>query len=196
MASWGRMRVAAIGGALALAALGAMAGCTVHTQGGAGEDKKVEIKTPIGGVSINSDNTPEETGLAVYPGARIKQDSERKHKSANVNLSSSRFGLKVAVIEMMTDDAPEKVTDFYRKELAKYGKVLECSGRKGVTIGWNSSADGEDRRLGCGDKQGGQTLEMKVGTRDNQHLVAIETKDGRTEFTLVYVRMRGKDDAL
>ena len=199
MALRSRIRVQAMGLALAFVALLLVAGCSIRQEGGPGQDKKVEIKTPFGGVSVNGDNTPQETGLAVYPGAKPKQDQDSKSKSANVNLSSGIFGLKVAVVEMVTSDSPEKVADYYRKELAKRGKVVECAGRKGVTLGGNgkSSDSGDDsKRLTCSDEKGGKTLELKVGTRDNQHLVAIEPKDGHTEFALVYVRVRGKDDAL
>jgi hypothetical protein len=44
------------------------------------------------------------------------------------------------------------------------------------------------------DSDGGPVTELKVGTEDNQHVVAVEPRDsgkGAT-FALVYVRTRGK----
>ena len=41
-----------------------------------------------------------DVGIAVYPGARLKQkDSDGNDKSANVNISSFGFGLKVVALE-------------------------------------------------------------------------------------------------
>src|SRR5215472_13956711 len=36
------------------------------------------------------------------------------------------FGMKLVVASFDTDDAPEKVADFYSKEIKKYGNVLQC----------------------------------------------------------------------
>ena len=47
--------------------------------------------------------------LPVYPGARLKQDdSDGNDKSANVNISSFGFGLKVVALEYQSDDSPDK----------------------------------------------------------------------------------------
>ena len=37
-------------------------------------------------------------------------------------------GFKMAMLKMDSTDSPEKIAAFYRKALAKYGKVLTCSG--------------------------------------------------------------------
>lgn len=184
---------------LLLAATVALSACSVSQSKNEGRNN-VEIKTPLGGVSINGANTAQDTGLAAYPGAKPKTNKDDKDSSANVNLSSNRFGLKVALIEMVTDDSPDKVAAFYRQELAKYGRILECPGRKGVSMGWggksHSDSAGDSNRLTCSDDTGGKTLELKVGTRENQHLVAIETKDGHTEFALVYLHIQRDGEAL
>jgi len=39
----------------------------------------------------------------------------------------SSFGFKLAVMKMESNDAPEKIAEFYKKALAKYGTVLNCS---------------------------------------------------------------------
>jgi hypothetical protein len=39
-------------------------------------------------------------------------------------------------------------------------------------------------------------VELKVGTEENQHLVAIEPKGKGSKFALVYVRVRDKDTTI
>jgi hypothetical protein len=57
----------------------------------------------------------------------------------------------------------------------------------------DKNKDRESKQLKC-DSDGGPVTELKVGTEDNQHVVAVEPRDsgkGAT-FALVYVRARGK----
>jgi hypothetical protein len=38
---------------------------------------------------------------------------------------------------------------------------------------------------------------LKAGTNGNQHIVAVKPRDNGTEFSLVYVRVRGgKEDSI
>jgi hypothetical protein len=39
----------------------------------------------------------------------------------------------------------------------------------------------------------GSTVELKVGTKENQHIVSVEPEGKGTSFSLVYVRTHGKD---
>jgi hypothetical protein len=38
-----------------------------------GEDKQVDISTPVGGIHVSKDANVADVGLPVYPGARLKQ---------------------------------------------------------------------------------------------------------------------------
>jgi hypothetical protein len=164
-------------------------GCSISakhdSQGGA--DKDVDIKTPLGSLSVHKGSTdPKETGLALYPGAQAKKDFEGEG-SANVDISSPFLGVKVVALKYKSDDAPEKVLAFYRKEMAKYGKVLDCSG--GFTMGYRRHD--QDAPVTCEDGSGGGhefTQELKVGTQNNQRIVAIKPSGSGSEFALVYVR--------
>ena len=93
-----------------------------------GEDKQVDITTPVGGIHVSKGASAADVGLAVYPGARLKQkDSSGDDKSANVNISGFGYGLKVVALEYESDDSPAKLVAFYRDQLKKYGNsVLEC----------------------------------------------------------------------
>jgi hypothetical protein len=158
-----------------------------------GEDKQVDINTPVGGIHVSKGANAADVGLAVYPGARLKQeDSNGSDKSANVNISSFGFGLKVVALEYRSDDSPAKLVAYYRDELKKYGKVLECHTSH---LDVNPDIKGSDHgshELTC-EGSSGSNIELKVGTKENQHIVAVEPDGKGSSFSLVYVRTHGKD---
>ena len=108
----------------------ALIGCSVHTRENEnGKKNDVDIKTPFGSLSVREGHTDvKDTGLSLYPGARVKKDFDENNRSANVDISSSLFGVKVVALRYESDDAPEKVLAYYRKEMGKYGKVVDCTG--------------------------------------------------------------------
>jgi hypothetical protein len=158
-----------------------------------GEDKQVDIDTPVGGIHVSKGANVADVGLAVYPGARMKQDdSDGNDKSANVNISSFGFGLKVVALEYQSDDSPAKLIAYYKDQLKKYGKVLECHTSH---LDVNPDIKGLDRgshELTC-EGSNGSNVELKVGTKENQHIVAVEPDGRGSSFSLVYVRTHGKD---
>ena len=178
-----------------------LTGCSINVKkdnNGKDEDKKVDIDTPFGGIHVSKDADVHDTGLPIYPGAKAKTkgDSDDDEKSANVNISTSTFGLKVVAIDYETKDAPAKVTAFYKDKLKQYGNVLEChTSDKSYT--YNGHSDKNDsEELKCEGNNNGKTIELKVGTRSNQHIVAINPQDQGSEFSLVYVRLRGKEGTI
>jgi hypothetical protein len=188
---------------LALAILVALPACKINVQkSDSGQDKKVDIETPLGGIHVNKDANARDTGLPVYPGAREKDTGkDGEEKSANVNISTGFFGVKVVAIEFLSDDPPEKVTSFYKDQLKKYGTILEChttdrhqdSGDVDVNLGKDHDKK-DSQKLTC-EHDSGTTIELKVGTKDNQHLVSISPQDkGKgTDFALVFVQTHGGD---
>lgn len=183
----------ALGFAAAVAML--MPACSVNVKKGSdGQDKNVDIKTPVGGIHVSKGADVADTGLSVYPGARLKpEDSGHDDKSANVNISGFGFGLRVVALEYESDDAPEKVIEFYKNQLKRYGSVLECrsSGHYNVNMK-HSGKSGESHALTC-DGDSGKNVELKVGTDENQHIVAVEPDGKGSNFSLVYVRAHGKE---
>lgn len=188
---------------VALAVLVTLPACKINVQkSDNGEEKKVDIETPLGGIHVNKDANARDTGLSVYPGAREKDTGkEGEEKSANVNISTGFFGVKVVAIEFLTDDPPEKVTLFYKDQLKKYGAILEChttdrhqdSGDVDVNLGKDHDKK-DSQKLTC-EHDRGTTIELKVGTKDNQHIVSISPQDkGKgTDFALVFVQTHGGD---
>jgi hypothetical protein len=164
----------------------ALLACSVNVKKDeSGDDKKVDIETPLGGIHVDKGANVRDTGLAVYPGAHVKPDSSSHNdKDANVDISFLNYGIKVVAMEYESDDAPNKVIAFYQDQLKKYGNVLECH-----TNGHDVKVDrkSDSKALTC-DSQGGKTVELKVGTDANQHVVSVDADGKGSSFTLVYVR--------
>ena len=168
--------------------------CSVNVQKeGNGHDKQVDIKTLLGGIHVSQDADVADTGLAVYPGAHLKQKDSGNDKSANVNISGFGYGVRVIALEYETDDSPTKLVAFYKDQLKKYGNVLECRTSSHLDVNMKASkSDKESHELTC-DSTKGNNIELKVGTKEKQHIVSVEPEAKGASFSLVYVRTHGKD---
>jgi hypothetical protein len=172
-----------------------LSGCSVNVKKEQnGEDKQVDISTPVGGIHVGKGANVADVGLAVYPGARLKQkDSDGDDKSANVNISGFGFGLKVVALEYESDDSPAQLVAFYRDQLKKYGNnVLECHTTHLDVDTDMKDSDHSSPDLTC-QGASGSNVELKVGTKESQHIVAVEPDGKGSSFSLVYVRTHGKD---
>jgi len=144
------------------------------------------------GVMVSKQATTKEVGLPVYPGAKPHKDEKDDSGAVQMGIWGSSFGFKLAVMKMESNEAPEKIAEFYKKALAKYGTVLNCS-----DAAQNANAKdktGSSKRLECGDdkpEKGG--LLFKAGTKERQHIVGIQPNGQGTIFQLVYVEARGDD---
>jgi hypothetical protein len=160
------------------------------------QDKHLNIQSSVGDLHLGNDADARKAGLPLYPGARLSHDEDNSN-AVNLGVLTEAFGIKLVVAKYDSDDAPGKVVDYYREHLKKYGKVLECHTRE---HGGDIHADADDhkgqdsRELKCEGDNAGPVTELKVGTEDNQHVVAIEPVAGRSgsTFALVYVHTRGK----
>jgi hypothetical protein len=192
--------------ALLVAAALVFAGCGVSVhKDEKGDNKKVDISSPFGSLHVNTDVDLKTLGLPVYPGAQQRHDRDHDKHSANVNIDSSLFGVKVVAAEFESNDSPEQVLDYYRKALKSYGNVIECQGRDRG----QHARPGESKELTCGDDDRGgarmsvsmlkdhrDATELKVGTTDKQHIVAVRTEGGKTRFGLVFLQTRGSHDSI
>src|ERR1017187_7902749 len=97
--------------AVTLGSLALLGGCSVNVKKeGGGQDKRVDINTLLGGIHVSKQADVADIGLAVYPGARVKdRDTDGSNKSANVNISGFGYGLKVVALEYKSDDSPAKI---------------------------------------------------------------------------------------
>jgi hypothetical protein len=157
-----------------------------------GQDKKVDIRTPLGGIHVDKQVNPDDVGIVVYPGATLKAKNDGEDKSANVNISGFGYGLKVVALEYESNDSPAKVIAFYQDKLRRYGDVLVCHTSNLHVNAGLKKLDENSHPVTC-EGESGHDVELKVGTQENQHIVAVEPTDGGSKFSLVYVRAHGKE---
>ena len=190
----GRTKHQMAGVAFLMAAILLLLACSINVKKEKnGQDKQVDISTPVGGIHVSKGVNPEDVGVAVYPGATLKEQDNGENKSANVNLSSFGYGLRVVALEYESKDSPDKVVEYYKDQLKKYGNVLECRSSKHLDLDMRIPKAGrESHALTC-DGTSGNNVELKVGSKENQHIVAVEPEGKGSSFSLVYVRTHGKD---
>lgn len=179
-----------------------LAGCSVRVnkKTAAGEDKDVQISTPLGGLQVHKDQAgAADVGLPRYPGAVPASSdagtgSEDGSKSVDVQLGFGPFKLRVQVASYVSTDPQPKVQEFYQKALARYGDVLQCRGDE--TIGQPTrTAEG----LTCKEEYGNQQmrsftdsheLRLKAGSSRRQHIVIFKPGEpGGTHFSLIAVAL-------
>lgn len=143
------------------------------------------------GFNLGKNASAKDVGLPIYPGARRHKDDSNDSSGVNMGLWGGAAGFKLFVLKMETTDAPEKVATFYRKALAKYGTVLDCSAASSAT---SSTEDKSSKKLTCEDeKPKPHEISLKAGTKDKQHAVSIEPNGSGTTFQLVYIETKGTD---
>jgi hypothetical protein len=185
------------------AALVVLPACSVNVKdkGKTGEGR-VDINTPMGEIHVNEQPDVHDTGLSLYAGAKpAPKDNGEDKKSANVNLSGFGFSLRVVASEFVSDDSPDKILSYYNKELQRFGKPIECHGKwTGGDVDTDMHTRGDknsSKPVSCRKDEGGDSVELKVGTVDNQHIVAVKPEGKGTHFALVYVRTHsGKDNTI
>jgi len=169
--SMGLVLIAVLLGASALAATRALA----QDQDGAG-------------VVVSGQATAKDVGLPICPGAKPHKDTKDDSDAARLGIWGGGLGFKMAVLKMDSNDTLAQVADFYKKALAKYGNVLDCTDGAVNDHGKNDSA----ATLTCGDDKpdkGG--LLLKAGTKEKQHIVAVEPNGKGATFSVVYIWMKG-----
>jgi hypothetical protein len=175
--------------AVASAALFLTATLPVLAQDAKAKDERVEISTPWGGLTASEKASLQEVGLPAYPKARAHKDSPTDESEAKLSFWTRSMGMKLVVMKFESEDAVEKVSTFYQKALAKYGKVLVCTGAEAK----KKSKDEDSEELTCDDSEpdaGG--VELRGGTKEKRRIVAIgPSKAGKgAEFALVYLEFR------
>jgi hypothetical protein len=149
-------------------------------------------------VHANSNVTAKDIGLPSYPGATPFKDKDSDSSSADLLLLLNSFHFSVKAASFVTTDSQDRVLEFYKKPMAKFGEVLECDHGKPV-----GSLSVTKSGLTCGNgKSGNVTVngsdsgrELRAGTPEQFHVVGVEgTKDGKTKLGLVALVLP-KDDS-
>jgi hypothetical protein len=143
------------------------------------------------GFNLGKNASAKDVGLPIYPGARRRKDDSNDSSALNMGFSGGSMGFKLFVLKMESNDAPEKVAAFYRKALAKYGAVLDCSSGSAAS---GATDDKSSKKLTCEDeKPKASEISLKAGSKDKQHAVGIEPNGSGSTFHLVYVETKGTD---
>ncbi len=185
---------AIVAGALLLLPL---SGCMVRTRNGDKGDKDVDISTPLGGLSVKTDNgaVQKKLGLPLYPGAVLEQKKGEDHSSADVDMNFGAFHLRVLAMGFTTADSPDKVREFYRKALGQYSDVIECRHKQPVgkperTGLGLTCADDNHVHAGADTKdEDGDETELKAGSSSRQHIVSFQPQGAGTRFGLVSLQL-------
>jgi len=144
------------------------------------------------GFIASDEASAKDVGLPLYPGARRHKDTSDESAAVQLGLWGGNSGFKLVVLKLESNDAPEKVAAFYRKALAKYGKVLDCGDSS--TSASEKAKGNSPNELSCEeDRPDKGELVLKAGTKEEQHLVGIKVNGDLTVFQLVYVMARGSD---
>ena len=155
------------------------------------QDKKDSDANKSDGDSIgfiaSKNASAKEVGLPVYPGSRRHKDDSDDSASVQLGAWGGSSGFKLVVLKMESDDAPGKVTAFYRKALSKYGKVLNCSD-SATTVEKDKSPNGLD--CDSDHPERGETV-LKSGTKEMQHIASVKTNGNGSVYDLVYVEAKG-----
>jgi hypothetical protein len=167
--------------------------------------KNVSISSALGDLKVRTDQVnPSDTGLTVYPGSTLKPNEDKNHDNkANVDINTPWFGVKVVALTYESDADPDKIWGYYRDEMTKkWGKPLEC--RPG-SPDMDKKKEGKDDLI-CREESNNKhgvhidadtsEMQLKVGSEDRQHVVAVKKKDGKTQYSLVYVTVRGQKDTI
>jgi hypothetical protein len=155
------------------------------------KDKPLDVRSSIGDLHVGKDADAEKAGLPLYPGARPKHEEDGD--PLNFAILTENMGLKLVVAKYESDDPPARIISYYRDKLKKYGKVLECHTHDDDVRSEGSSDRQHSKELKCEGDNSGPVTELKAGTEDDQHVVAIQPRDnGKTSFAIVYLHRQGK----
>ena len=138
------------------------------------------------GLVVSGNASSKDIGLPIYPNSKPHKNKDDDSTGANLGLWGGGAGFKFAVLKMESADSPEKVAAFYKKALARYGDVLDCS-KPSKTAG-APSKDDSTKTITCGDdkpEKGG--LLYKAGTKDKQHIVDIQPNGQGSLYQLINV---------
>jgi hypothetical protein len=174
----------------------ALAGCHITSHKNGGNDN-VDIGTPFGSMQVKTNNNVDAMGLGItpYPGAQmLKKDKD--NGAADVNMSFGNFHLGVKAVGYTTSDDQDTVIAFYKKDLGRYGVVLECEGSRTVgqparTAEGLTCSDGAHKSghiswdTDDNDSDSTDKIELRSGSKQRQHIVAVEKKDNATKIGLV-----------
>jgi hypothetical protein len=194
------MKVAGVLAAGLAAAL--LAGCRVESDKH-GDSDNVTISTPFGGMQVKTNDaaTAEGLGMPVYPGAQLLK-KDKDDESADVEMSFGNFQMRVKTVSYRTGDSTGKVEAFYRSGLRRFGDVIACRDNRPVGAPARTqegltcdNSDDKQSHNSVDDRPDKGALELKAGSRQHQHIVAVQAEGGGTKIELVALDLPDKNSS-
>jgi hypothetical protein len=143
------------------------------------DGKTVGVSTPVGALAARTGEHAGNTGLRVYPGARLSRDSkDGDSERATVSIATPWVGVHVNAAEYESSDSPERILNFYREEMKSFGAVTECRGDVNFRNG----------RPECRSGRSSNDIQLLVGTEDRHRIVSIKPRGEGSEFALVSIQ--------
>ncbi len=165
-----------------------LSGCHIESHKN-GKNDDVNIGTPFGSMQVKTNDKASTAGIGLtqYPGS-VPANDDGNNDSADVNMSFGSFHLGVKAAGFQTPDSTDKVLAFYKNDLKRYGDIIQCQGKHSV-----GKPDRTSQGLTCDENSGahhgnievGSGMELRTGSPQRQHIVAIESRDGGTKIGLV-----------
>ena len=150
------------------------------------------------GIELQDKVSLADIGLPAYPGAVLVKDLDKNGKedkgSFGFSLWGGSFGLKLSLLKYRSPDSMEKIGQFYRDAMGRYGKVLDCSMTAPSSDDDKTDNNGKKNislRCSKDDVKPGK-LVIKVG-KDEKHfrMVAMERQANGVEFQLLNLSVNG-----
>src|SRR6476646_4281409 len=95
------------------------------------------------GFNMSASATEKDLGLPFYPGSKPYKEDADSDPALHMGFSNGTSGFKCVLMRRASADSPEKIAAYYRKAMAKYGTVLDCSKAAGVADKTDSDKDNE-----------------------------------------------------
>ena len=143
----------------------------------------------------NGNVTANDVGLSPYPGAKlVRKDDSNSAVDMGFTFGDTHFRLVAA--EYQSGDSAERIFDFYRKNLSRYGDVLECDHGKAVgpvktaRSGLTCSEGQKDGVQAEGSVDSSSDHELRAGSPEKYRIVGIGKLEGAAiRFGMVLVEM-------
>jgi hypothetical protein len=146
------------------------------------------------GVYIDAEAGAKDVGLPIYPGARLHKDKDEDTASTKMGLWGGSVEFKLAIVKLESNDPADKVAAFYKKALAKYGSVLDCTNVAGPSDDDKNKDDGSGKLQCDSDKPEAGTMVFKSGSKEKVHIASIKSNGTGSLIDLVYVQVPRSGD--
>jgi hypothetical protein len=182
---------------LALALLAALASAAPRPARAGEDDAGVSIHLGGAHFEVSDQVTPEQIGLALYPGAqRRSKHADGDSGSVRLDIGGGQDRLRLLLASFRSTDALSAVAAFYRRELGTRGPVTECAGtgqpqkarrahRGGLELHGLDGIDGIDDCSGSGSKGS-----LVLVVRENKERLLVSLKPAAEGTELVLMRLQ------